>query len=55
MRHPLEDFVETFAVCLWHRWCPDRAELLTAGRSPRCRRKIAEVGLLVDRRARLEC
>jgi hypothetical protein len=52
MRHPLEDFVETFAVCLWHRWHPGLAGPLIAARSPRCRRKIAEVGRVIDRNAR---
>jgi hypothetical protein len=52
MRHPLEDFAETFAVCLWRRWHPDRAGALIAARSPRCRRKIATMGRLIDRNAR---
>jgi len=54
MRHPLEDFAETFAVCLWHRWHSERARPLIAARSPQCRRKIAAVGRLIDRNTRRE-
>jgi hypothetical protein len=52
MVHPVEDFTETFAVCLWKHWEPGPVERLLRGKSPLCRRKVAAVERLVRREAR---
>lgn len=52
MVHPVEDFTETFAVCLWKHWEPRAVEGLLRGKSPLCRRKVAAVERLVRREVR---
>ncbi len=52
MVHPVEDFTETFAVCLWKDWEPRAVEALMREKSPLCRRKLAFVARLVRREAR---
>ncbi len=52
MVHPVEDFTETFAVCLWRDWEPREVERLLRGKSPLCRRKLAAVDRLIRREAR---
>jgi hypothetical protein len=52
MVHPVEDFTETFAVCLWRDWEPREVERLLRGKSPLCRRKLAAVERLIRRQAR---
>jgi hypothetical protein len=52
MVHPVEDFTETFAVCLWNDWEPRAVERLMREKSSLCRRKLAFVARLVRREAR---
>jgi len=52
MVHPVEDFTETFAVCLWRDWDPDAVRRLLAARSPLCRGKVAAVERIVNRERR---
>ncbi len=47
--HPVEDFAETFAVCLWRDWQPERVARLLRGRSRRCLLKLAAVERLIRR------
>jgi hypothetical protein len=49
MRHPAEDFAETFAVCVWRVWDPGGVERLMRGKSPLCRRKLKAMELLLRR------
>jgi hypothetical protein len=49
MTHPVEDFAETFAVCLWQHWDPEGVGRLLASKSTRCRRKVSAVRRLIDR------
>lgn len=51
MVHPVEDFTETFAVCLWRDWEPRAVDTLMRGKSPLCRRKLAAVADLIRRNA----
>lgn len=50
--HPVEDFTETFAVCLWKDWQPREVALLLRGKSPLCRDKVAAVERLIRRESR---
>jgi len=52
MVHPVEDFTETFAVCLWRDWEPEAVRRLLGARGPRCRRKAAAVSRIIDRERR---
>lgn len=52
MVHPVEDFTETFAVCLWKHWEPRAVERLLAGKSALCRQKVAAVDKLIRREVR---
>lgn len=52
MVHPVEDFTETFAVCLWRGWDPQAVDRLLGARSPRCRRKAAAVERIIRRERR---
>ena len=52
MTHPLEDFAETFAVCVWAEVQPGAVARLLSERSPACRRKLAAVRTLIRREAR---
>ena len=54
MVHPVEDFTETFAVCLWRDWDPRAVDRLMQGKSSRCRAKLACVAGLIRREARLK-
>jgi hypothetical protein len=49
MVHPVEDFTETFAVCLWKDWDPKAVQRLMQKKSPVCRRKLAAVERLIRR------
>lgn len=49
MVHPVEDFTESFAVCLWKDWEPRAVARLMKDKSPRCRRKLAAVARLIRR------
>ena len=53
MVHPVEDFTETFAVCLWKDWEPAAVRALLRGKSPLCRGKLAAVDALIRRESRL--
>jgi hypothetical protein len=50
--HPAEDFAETFAVCLWRDWQPERVARLLRGRSRKCLQKLRAVSALIRREAR---
>lgn len=52
MVHPVEDFTETLAVCLWRDWEPRAVDALMREKGPLCRRKLAFVARLVRREAR---
>ncbi len=49
MVHPVEDFTETFAVCLWEDWEPRAVERLMREKSLLCRRKLAFAARLIRR------
>jgi len=50
--HPVEDFTETFAVCMWRDWEPQAVRGLMQGKSVLCRKKMAFVERLVRRESR---
>jgi hypothetical protein len=52
MVHPVEDFTETFAVCLWKGFEAEAVRELMRGKSRTCRAKLAAVERLIRREAK---
>jgi hypothetical protein len=54
MTHPLEDFAESFAVCMWRGKEPEAVRSLLRRRSRKCAKKLSAVDDLIQREASRE-